>query len=127
MQILSLKAENDSPFGWKIPHLLTEVKSLALHHELDCDQSFVCSKTHKESERDCESDIRAGVERVFARLPTHAVLTPRGFAYHVRTLMMFLALPSLVFSCGFSRTTYWGANKKPYSLRSTTCTNRTQL
>ena len=33
MQILSLnKAKIDSPFGWKIPHLLTEVKSLALHH-----------------------------------------------------------------------------------------------
>lgn len=32
LQILSLKAEIDSPFGWKIPHLLTEVKSLALHN-----------------------------------------------------------------------------------------------
>ena len=26
------KAESDSPFGFKIPHLLTEVKSVALHH-----------------------------------------------------------------------------------------------
>ena len=88
MHILSLnKAEIDSAFGWKIPHLLNRSEVLGFaSYELDCDQSFFCSKTRKESERDCMRDIRAGVE-FFARLSTPALLTARGFAYHVHTLM----------------------------------------
>ena len=50
-------------------------------------------------ERDCKSDIRAGVERFFACLLTPVPLTARGFPYHVCTLMDTHVVLSPSFPC----------------------------